>query len=129
MAALPAFPSSAGRARTRRCSIWPSCSRPIAARDNLIASRRTAEYRQPPKAENGRTIMRHQLKFGIAIITGIAITGVAFAQSDSNSAPNPYREDTGWAKHGAGRNFGSTPGLALDRDGKSLWVFDRCGGQ
>src|SRR2546430_3792513 len=27
-----------------------------------------------------------------------------------------------------GRNFGSTPGLALDKDGKSLWVFDRCGG-
>ena len=73
--------------------------------------------------------MRHQLKFGIAIISGIAVAGVAFAQSDSNSAPNPYREDTGWAKHGAGRNFGSTPGLALDRDGKSLWVFDRCGGQ
>jgi DNA-binding beta-propeller fold protein YncE len=73
--------------------------------------------------------MRHQLKFGIAIVAGLAITSVALAQSDSNSAPNPYREDSGWAKHGAGRNFGSTPGLALDRDGKSLWVFDRCGGQ
>jgi sugar lactone lactonase YvrE len=73
--------------------------------------------------------MPHHLKLGIAIVAGIAITGVALAQSDSNSAPNPYREDSGWAKHGAGRNFGSTPGLALDRDGKSLWVFDRCGGQ
>jgi DNA-binding beta-propeller fold protein YncE len=67
--------------------------------------------------------------FSVATIAAIAISAGAFAQSDPNSAPNPYREDTGWAKHGAGRNFGSTPGLALDRDGKSLWVFDRCGGQ
>jgi sugar lactone lactonase YvrE len=75
--------------------------------------------------------MRHRIKhaFGIAAIAGLALSASAFAQSDPNSAPNPYREDTGWAKHGAGRNFGSTPGLALDRDGKSLWVFDRCGGQ
>jgi len=73
--------------------------------------------------------MRHSLKFGIVLLSGIAIAGVAAAQSDPNSAPNPYREDAGWAKHGAGRNFGSTPGLAIDRDGKSLWVFDRCGGQ
>ena len=74
--------------------------------------------------------MRHQRKcaFGLATIAGLAVSAVALAQSDPNSAPNPYREDTGWAKHGAGRNFGSTPGLALDRDGKSLWVFDRCGG-
>ncbi len=73
--------------------------------------------------------MRHQLKyaFGFGIAASIALSAATLAQSES--LPNPYREDTGWAKHGVGRNFGSTPGLALDRDGKSLWVFDRCGGQ
>ncbi|HMI96237.1 MAG TPA: peptidyl-alpha-hydroxyglycine alpha-amidating lyase family protein [Micropepsaceae bacterium] len=71
--------------------------------------------------------MRYAL--GIATIAATALSAtVGFAQSDPNSAPNPYRADEGWAKHGMGRNFGSTPGLALDRDGKSLWVFDRCGG-
>lgn len=65
---------------------------------------------------------------GIAMIAAIGFSGVVLAEGDSNSAPNPYRFDEGWAKHGMGRNFGSTPGLALDRDGKSMWVFDRCGG-
>src|ERR1700692_4682102 len=69
--------------------------------------------------------MRHAFKYGFVVAL---LAGTALAQSDPNSAPNPYREDSGGAKHGAGRNFGSTPGLALDRDGKSLWVFDRCGG-
>ena len=64
-----------------------------------------------------------------ATIAATALSAtLSFAQSDPNSSPNPYRLDEGWAKHGMGRNFGSTPGLALDRDGKSLWVFDRCGG-
>src|SRR5258706_10968666 len=66
---------------------------------------------------------------GVAVAAATVLSaGLSFAQSDPNSAPNPYRLDEGWAKHGMGRNFGSTPGLALDRDGKSLWVFDRCGG-
>jgi len=66
---------------------------------------------------------------GVAVAAATVLSAsLSFAQSDPNSAPNPYRLDEGWAKHGMGRNFGSTPGLALDRDGKSLWVFDRCGG-
>jgi len=65
---------------------------------------------------------------GIAMVAATAYSRVVLAQADSNSAPNPYKFDEGWAKHPMGRNFGSTPGLALDRDGKSMWVFDRCGG-
>lgn len=57
----------------------------------------------------------------------VAIAGYALAASN-NAAPNPFKEEQGWAKNGAGRNFGSTIGLAMDPDGKSLWVFDRCGG-
>ena len=47
---------------------------------------------------------------------------------DPNAAPNPYREDVGWAKTALGRPFGSTIGVDIDRDGKSVWVYDRCGG-
>jgi sugar lactone lactonase YvrE len=73
--------------------------------------------------------MRHGMKYmlGAAIIAAVGFSVASYA-ADSNSAPNPFKEEQGWAKHGAGRNFGSTIGLAMDPDGKSMWVFDRCGG-
>jgi DNA-binding beta-propeller fold protein YncE len=64
---------------------------------------------------------------GTVIVASAAISGIGYA-ADNNSAPNAFHEETGWAKHTMGRNFGSTIGLAMDPDGKSIWVFDRCGG-
>ncbi len=72
--------------------------------------------------------MRHASRIRTIALAAIMLPVVSFAQSDSNSAPNPYRLDDGWAKHAMGRNFGSTIGIHPDRDGKSVWVFDRCGG-
>src|SRR5262249_29436967 len=46
--------------------------------------------------------------------------------ADPNAAPNPYREDVGWAKLPEGRKWGAAIGVDIDRDGKSIWVFDRC---
>lgn len=65
----------------------------------------------------------------IALAAGIALFAApALAQTaDPNSAPNPYAIDAGWAKPALGRGFGSTIGLAIDADGKSVWVYDRCG--
>ncbi len=62
------------------------------------------------------------------LVAGFALSGgKSQAQNvDPNSAPNPYRLDEGWAKLPAGRTFGATFGLSIDRDGKSLWAFDRC---
>src|SRR5688572_2686273 len=62
----------------------------------------------------------------------VAVAGLSIAQpgaqpADPNAARNPYREDIGWAKLPAGRKWGMTIGIAIDRDGKSIWVFDRCG--
>ena len=73
----------------------------------------------------------HAVKYalGIAILTAIAISGErGFAQNapDPNSAPQTYREDTGWAKLAQGRKWGAAVGVDIDRDGKSIWVFDRC---
>jgi DNA-binding beta-propeller fold protein YncE len=48
------------------------------------------------------------------------------ASPDPNAAPNPFREDVGWAKLPGGRKWGAVPGVDIDRDGKSVWVFDRC---
>jgi sugar lactone lactonase YvrE len=49
--------------------------------------------------------------------------------NDPNSAPNPYHVVEGWAKLPEGRHWGMAIGVDVDRDGSSLWVFDRCGGK
>jgi len=45
----------------------------------------------------------------------------------TNSAPNPYTTVEGWAKMPAGRSWGSTSAVGIDKDGKSIWVAERCG--
>lgn len=44
-----------------------------------------------------------------------------------NDKPNPYRTVEGWAKLPDGRTWGSTSAVAIDKDGKSIWVAERCG--
>ncbi len=41
--------------------------------------------------------------------------------------PNPYRTIENWAKLPEGRTWGSTAAVDIDRDGKSVWVAERCG--
>lgn len=50
------------------------------------------------------------------------------AQTDPNSAPNPYRTVENWAKLPEGRTWGQVISVDIDRDGKSIWVVERCGG-
>lgn len=52
------------------------------------------------------------------------------AQADlapGNDYPNPYRSIEGWAKMPPGRTWGSTSAVAIDNDGTSIWVAERCG--
>src|SRR5215470_14227669 len=44
-----------------------------------------------------------------------------------NSYPNPYRTVENWAKLPEGRMWGSTSAVEIHRDGKSIWVAERCG--
>ena len=60
----------------------------------------------------------------------LLIASVALAQAPqapTNSAPNPYETIAGWAKLPEGRTWGSTSGVAIDKDGQSIWVAERCG--
>ena len=41
--------------------------------------------------------------------------------------PNPYRTVEGWAQLPEGRKWGSTSAVDIDKDGKSIWVAERCG--
>ena len=44
----------------------------------------------------------------------------------TNSLQNPYR-GMPFGKLPDGRQWGSTAGIDVDRDGKNIWVFERCG--
>ena len=67
----------------------------------------------------------------IAVISTSGFSGIRlFAQEkfDPNGAPNPYRMLDNWAQLPEGRPWGAPIGVELDHsDGKSIWVFDRCG--
>jgi streptogramin lyase len=70
------------------------------------------------------------LRFTFASATAIAFALPLGAQADMaprNSDPNPYRTIEGWAKMPPGRTWGSTSAVAIDNDGTSIWVAERCG--
>jgi DNA-binding beta-propeller fold protein YncE len=71
-----------------------------------------------------------QIVLGAAVVAALALAGgQALTQTapDPNGAPNPYRMEENWAKMPDGRKLGSPIGVEVDRDGKSIWIFDRCG--
>jgi sugar lactone lactonase YvrE len=69
------------------------------------------------------------LAAALTAIGGIFASGNPVVADDPNSAPNPYHVIDHWAKLPDGRVWGQAIGVDIDRDGTSLWVFDRCGGK
>ena len=65
-----------------------------------------------------------RLACALAIGTGVVAQSTI---EPANSAPNPYQTIEGWAKMPAGRSWGSTSAVDVDKDGKSIWVGERCG--
>jgi sugar lactone lactonase YvrE len=49
------------------------------------------------------------------------------AQAPVNDLPNPYRTIADHFKMPEGRTWGSTSAVAVDKDGASIWVGERCG--
>jgi streptogramin lyase len=65
-----------------------------------------------------------------ALAATLVLTAALSAQrtvAPTNSAPNPYQTVEGWAKLPEGRTWGSTSAVDIDKDGKSIWVAERCG--
>ena len=42
--------------------------------------------------------------------------------------PNPYTTIDRWGMLPAGRQWGGVSAIDIDRDGRSVWVAERCGG-
>ena len=79
--------------------------------------------------------MRYERPIGGALAGAVVASILAWAtpsfaqtNADPNAAPNSYQLDAGWLKMPEGRQMGQAISVDIDRDGKSVWVFDRCGG-
>ena len=88
--------------------------------------------------------MGRALRVGLLGAAGLAVCGIlsgaTFAQAPAaqaptgawvsapvvNDLPNPYNTIESWAKMPEGRTWGSTSAVDIDRDGKSIWVAERC---
>ena len=70
-----------------------------------------------------------------AAILGVALIGVWYGgvraqaptSAPTNSAPNPYTTIEHFFKMPDGRTWGSTSAVEIDKDGRSIWVAERCG--
>jgi sugar lactone lactonase YvrE len=67
------------------------------------------------------------MSIGAIALAAIANSGLYAADVEPNSQPNPYNTIAHWAKLPDGRTMGSTSAVDIDRDGKSIWVAERCG--
>jgi DNA-binding beta-propeller fold protein YncE len=63
----------------------------------------------------------HRHRFAFLFALPLATAMLAAAQ------PNPYRTIEGWAKMPEGRKWGATSAVDIDKDGRSIWVGERCG--
>ena len=69
--------------------------------------------------------------FTAAVVVWTAMAGgraqTQDVQQPVNSGANPYRVIRDWAQLTLeGRPWGGSNGVAIDRDGKSVWATDRC---
>ena len=63
------------------------------------------------------------------ILVGAAIALTAQAQNPaSNDLPNPYRTVENHFTLPEGRKWGAISAIDIDKDGRSVWVAERCGG-
>jgi sugar lactone lactonase YvrE len=46
----------------------------------------------------------------------------------ATNPPNPYRTIDPWGTPPAARTWGGVSGVDIDRDGRSIWIVERCGG-
>ena len=68
--------------------------------------------------------------FAAPIVACVALQAVQVftqeVQPPINSGANPYKVIRNWSEGPAGRPWGGSNGVAIDRDGKSVWTVDRC---
>lgn len=79
-----------------------------------------------------KTCSSHSKARASALLIAAAALLCGADAANQGSAPptdlsNPYQTIAPWGKLPEGRQWGALSGIAIDRDGTSLWVADRCG--
>ena len=69
---------------------------------------------------------RHTITPALLVVPVLA---VAQDTQPTNDAPNPYKTVKDYFKLPEGRTWGSTSAVDIDKDGKSIWVAERCGAE
>jgi sugar lactone lactonase YvrE len=64
---------------------------------------------------------------GWTVLSGSPAHTQESAVTPVNDGPNSYRTIRNWGVMPAGREWGATSGIDIDRDGRSVWVAERCG--
>ena len=73
--------------------------------------------------------MRMLSTMAFASVAYIALCGAAAGPDvePTNDLPNPYHTTAPWGELPDGRKWGALNAVAIDLDGSSVWVADRCG--
>jgi sugar lactone lactonase YvrE len=70
------------------------------------------------------------MRAGVAAVFVLALVILrltAQTTEPTNSAPNPYKTVEQFLEMPDGRTWGSTSAVDIDRDGRSIWIGERCG--
>src|SRR5437764_804099 len=73
--------------------------------------------------------MRHLRSVFAALLIATPLIAPLPAQDirPINDAPNPYVTISDFFRLPEGRTWGSTSAVEIDKDGKSVWIAERCG--
>ena len=74
--------------------------------------------------------MRAHVITAALVLAGAVVGSGVGAQNDvkpTNDLPNPYQSIENYFKLPEGRKWGSTSAIEVDKDGKTIWVAERCG--
>jgi hypothetical protein len=69
---------------------------------------------------------RARLTAAALVVLPLAGAALSAQTAPTNDAPNPYRTVVGWATLPDGRAWGSTSAVDIAKDGRSIWVAERC---
>src|SRR5438876_3043447 len=100
--------------------------------DRLLSRRRhysfhswfNADFRRDAQMRRVAMSSARRVRFTFAVCGAvIVLSQVVYSQH------NVYQTVDNYFKLPEGRKIGSTAGITIDRDGSSVWVFERCGAQ
>src|SRR5262245_48475712 len=74
----------------------------------------------------GGSMSRRMAVVAIVASSAWSVAGQSAVQP-INDLPNPYQTVANFFKLPDGRTWGSTSAVEIDKDGRSVWVAERCG--